>query len=435
MTRYASVPPPIPYIVSWNLTRRCNLACAHCYLDAVLRKTQARDELDIEESFAVVRQLAQTAPGAMLVLTGGEPLLRRDLAQLVKAAADSGLMPVVGTNGTLLDTSRAESLRDAGAAGAGISLDSSGPHFHDRLRGVSGAWAGARLGIAVARQAGLAVVLQTTVFEENRRDLPALADLAEREGALAFNVFFLVCTGRGVTQTDLASAAYEETLREIVRLQQAHPGLKIRARCAPYMRRLQGLHAGESGGGYADWSSACLAGRRYFRITPEGRVTPCPYIPAVVGDLRTQPLQQIWNEHPTLLSLRHELPGGKCGVCDFRYSCGGCRARALAQHGELLAEDSKCGYVAPPDRRPEALPETAQRPRVAWETDAQARLLRIPAFVRDRVKTLLEASAIGEGVEKITVEYLLKHRPPANLLDRLRASIGQRAGTGTIGSE
>lgn len=430
----AAAPPPLPCIISWNLTRRCNLACAHCYLDAVRRKTQARDELDTEESLAVIRQLAHTAPGAVLVLTGGEPLLRRDLTRLVKAASDDGLMPVVGTNGTLLDTAQAESLRTAGAAGAGISLDSSGPQFHDRLRGVPGAWSGARRGIALARQAGLEVAVQTTVFEENRDDLPALADLAEREGALAFNVFFLVCTGRGVTQTDLASVAYEETLREIVRLQQAHPGLKIRARCAPYMRRLQGLHAGESSGGYADWSSACLAGRRYFRITPQGRVTPCPYIPAVVGDLRTQSLQQIWNEHPTLHRLRNELPGGKCGVCDFRYSCGGCRARALAQHGELLAQDSKCDYVSPPDRRPEALPELARRPRVEWERDAQARLLRIPAFVRDRVKTLLEASAIDEGVDQITIEFMMNHRPSAGMLDRLRAPIGQRTGNRTIAS-
>lgn len=372
----------------------------------------------------------------MLVLTGGEPLLRRDLTQLVKAASDGGLMPVVGTNGTLLDRAQAESLRAAGAAGAGISLDSSGPQFHDRLRGASGAWSGARRGIAAAREAGLAVVLQTTIFEENRHDLSALADLAEREGALAFNVFFLVCTGRGVTQTDLESASYEETLREIVRLQQVHAGLKIRARCAPYMRRLQDLHVGEGGGGYADWSSACLAGRRYFRITPEGQVTPCPYIPEVVGDLRTQPLQQIWGGHPTLHSLRNGLPEGKCGVCDFRYSCGGCRARALAQHGRLLAEDSKCGYVAPPDRRAEALPAVAQRLRVAWEADAQARLLRIPAFVRDRARTLIEASAIHEGVEKITVEYLLKHRPPTNLLDRVRARIGRRSeGDTIVGSE
>ncbi|MBI2316062.1 MAG: radical SAM protein [Betaproteobacteria bacterium] len=310
MTRSGAASPPLPYIVSWNLTRRCNLACAHCYLDAVLRKTEARDELNTEESCAVIHQLARTAPGAMLVLTGGEPLLRRDLAKLVTAARDAGLLPVVGTNGTLLDTTCAESLRDAGAAGAGISLDSSEPHFHDRLRGVPGAWSGARRGIAAARATGLAVVLQTTVFEENRRELPALADSAEQAGAMAFNVFFLVCTGRGVTH---------------VQLQEKHPSLKIRARCAPYMRRLQGLHVGEAGGGYADWSSACLAGRRYFRITPQGRVTPCPYIPVVVGDLRTEPLEQIWSQHPVLISLRNELPGGKCGACDFRYSCGGSR--------------------------------------------------------------------------------------------------------------
>src|SRR3990170_3275134 len=130
----AAAPPPAPYVVSWNLTSRCNLVCAHCYLDAVQRKTQARDELDTEDALAVIRQLSQMAPGAMLVLTGGEPLLRSDLPRLVKAAADGDLMPVVGTNGTLLDAARAESLKDAGAAGVGISLDASAPAFHDRLR-------------------------------------------------------------------------------------------------------------------------------------------------------------------------------------------------------------------------------------------------------------------------------------------------------------
>lgn len=426
MTIPATAPPPAPYIVSWNLTSRCNLACAHCYLDAVQRKTQARDELDTEDALAVVGQLAQMAPGAMLVLTGGEPLLRSDLVRLVKAAADGGLMPVIGTNGTLLDAARAESLQDAGAAGAGISLDSPAPDFHDRLRGAPGAWVGARRGMAAARQAGLAIVVQATVFEENRHDLAALTDIAAQAGAMAFNVFFLVCTGRGVTQTDLTSAAYEEALREIVRLQDDHPGLKIRARCAPYMRRMQGLHAGERGGGYADWSSACLAGRRYFRITPQGRVTPCPYVPAEAGDLRSQSVQQIWAEHPMLLALRNESPGGKCGACDFRYGCGGCRARALAQHGDLLAEDPKCAYLPPSERAPEPPPEAAQRRRVDWERDAEARLLRVPAFVRGKVRALLEERAVSEGVDRITADFVMRHRPPSAVLDRLRARVGAR---------
>lgn len=424
MTRSAAAPPPIPYVVSWNLTRRCNLACAHCYLDAVQRKSQARDELNTEEACVVIRQLAQVAPGAMLVLTGGEPLLRRDLAQLVKAASDGGLMPVIGTNGTLLDAAQAGSLRDAGAAGVGISLDSSKPQFHDRLRGAPGTWAGARRGIEAARKAELAIVVQTTVFEENRRDLPALAAIAEQAGAMAFNVFFLVCTGRGVTQTDLSSACYEETLREIILLQRKHPDLKIRARCAPYMRRVQGLRAGECGHGYADWSSACLAGRHYFRITPHGRVTPCPYIPEVVGDLRKVSLQQIWSEHPVLLSLRERPPQGKCGVCDFRYGCGGCRARALTQHGDLMAEDSKCHYVKPTDRLPEAPPAPAARPTVRWEPEAEARLQRIPAFVRERVQAQLEEYAIHEGVDPITVAFVAAHRPPTFLFNRWQGTRG-----------
>lgn len=421
-----SAPQP-PCIVSWNLTSRCNLACAHCYLDAVQRKAPLRDELDTQEALAVIGQLSRLAPGAMLVLTGGEPLLRPDLAQLVGAAADAGLMPVVGTNGTLLDEARARTLGKAGVAGAGISLDSSTPAFHDRLRGRSGAFAGACRGIAAAREAGLAIVVQATVFEDNRRDLAALATLAVQAGAMAFNVFFLVCTGRGVTQTDLAPASYEDTLGEIVRLQQRYPGLRIRARCAPWMRRLQGLHVGESGGGYADWSSACLAGRRYLRITPQGRVTPCPYVPTAVGDLRTQSLKPIWADHPVLRALRNGLPGGKCGACDFRRSCGGCRARALAAHGDLLAEDPKCAYVPAPGRVPEAPAPTDVRPRVAWAPEATARLARVPAFLRGKLEARLEEHAASEGVERITVEFVARHRPPAAVLERLRAQTGSLA--------
>lgn len=426
----AMAPPPdapAPYIVSWNLTSRCNLVCAHCYLDAVQRKTQARDELDTDHALAVVGELSRMAPGAMLVLTGGEPLLRADLARLVNAAAGGGLLPVVGTNGTLLDAERAASLKEAGAAGVGISLDSATPGFHDRLRGAPGAWAGARRGIATARAAGLAVAVQATVFEENRGELARLAAIAAQAGAMAFNVFFLVCTGRGVTQTDLTSASYEETLHEIVRLQDRHGGLKVRARCAPYMRRLQGLHAGESGRGYADWSSACLAGRRYFRITPQGAVTPCPYIPAAVGDLKTQSLQAIWRGHPTLSALRNDLPGGKCGACDFRYGCGGCRARALAAFDDVMAEDPKCAYVRPPGRAPEAPPAAAERPGVAWTPDAEARLLRVPAFIRGKVRTMLEARAESEGANRITIEFVARHRPPVDVLDRLRARLDATA--------
>jgi len=401
-----------PTLISWNLTRRCNLACGHCYLDAVQRKSDCGDELSTTEAVPLVAEIAELAPGAMLVLTGGEPLLRRDLDDIVVVAADAGLMPVIGTNGLLLNEARAQRLRQAGAVGVGISLDSTAPEFHDRLRGMTGAWAGALAGMRAAREAGLALQLQTTLFVENRGDLEALADLAEELGAMALNLFFLVCTGRGVTQTDMPEPLYEETLRDIARLQRERPGLMIRARCAPYMRRLLNLHAGESAGGYAEWSSACLAGRRYLRITPHGEVTPCPYIPEAVGDLRQESLKDVWETSATLLRLRGELPGGKCGDCDFRFSCGGCRARAFAVASDLMAEDPKCSYIRPPG----AAPESPQRcepiaPGVIWAAEAQALLERIPGFVRSRVRARLEEAAVREAVRVISVEFIRDHRP------------------------
>lgn len=406
-----------PHLISWNLTRRCNLACGHCYLDAVQRKRDVGDELQLAEIAQVLDQIAEFAPGAMVVLTGGEPLLRRDLDDIVEHAAGRDLMPVIGTNGVLLTAARARRLRDAGAAGAGISLDSTTPAFHDRLRGQAGAWAGALAGMRAAREAGLGVLMQATLFEENRHQLPGFADLAAEVGAMALNFFFLVCTGRGVTQTDLSAEAYDASLREILALQAARPGLMIRARCAPYARRLLGLHAGESAGTYAEWSSACLAGRRYLRIGPRGEVTPCPYIPDADGSLRRQSLREIWETGASFVRLRDDLPAGKCGACDFRVSCGGCRARALATVGDLMAEDGKCGYRPPPDTRPEPLP-VRQAVDVAWSPDAQRLLERIPGFVRGRIRQGVEEKARAAGERAISVEFLQACRPAGTPFSR-----------------
>lgn len=402
-----------PEIISWNLTRLCNLACAHCYLDATQRRCEASDELDADEGRRVVRQLAELAPGAMLVLTGGEPLLRRDLPALVTEAARGGLLPVIGTNGTLLDRRRAEALSRAGAAGVGISVDSATPAFHDRLRGMPGAWSGALAAVRAARAAGLPVQLQATIFSENGDDLEAIADIAEREGALALHCFFLVCTGRGATQTDLSGEAYEAALARILRLQRDRRRLMVRVRCAPYVRRLLGLRAGEAAGEYDARSGACLAGKSYFRITAQGRVTACPYVPVEEGDVRCSTLRDIWMGATGLRRLREELPAGKCGDCDFRLSCGGCRARALAARGDLLAEDPKCAYHRPdhalPERRSSADESGAA---VSWSADASVLLARIPGFVRERVRRRLEQAAAREGTRVITPGFMRALRPP-----------------------
>lgn len=399
-----------PKLISWNLTRVCNLACGHCYLDAVQRRREAPDELTTEEALRIVDEIGALAPGAMLVLTGGEPLLRRDLDTLVAAAAARELMPVIGTNGTLLDARRAVALRSAGTVGVGISLDSITPAFHDRLRGQPGAWEKAVAGLRAAREAGLAVQVQTTLFRENLDGIEAITDFSEEIGALALNLFFLVCTGRGVTQTDLAGEEYEAALARIAALQKRRNGLMIRARCAPYVRRMLGLHAGDEQGGYASWSSACLAGRSYFRITPEGCVTACPYIPQAAGDLRAQPLAEVWETASDFRRLREELPQGKCGGCDYRVSCGGCRARALAASGDLMGEDVKCGYRPPQGAMPEARPVPIPT-AIQWTPEAQALLARIPGFVRARVRDRLEEAAAREAANEITLEFMRAHSP------------------------
>ncbi|MBI1906259.1 MAG: radical SAM protein [Rhodocyclales bacterium] len=399
-----------PTLISWNLTRRCNLACGHCYLDAVQRKSECADELNATEAARVVHEIAALAPGAMVVLTGGEPLLRADLPAIVERAARAGLMPVVGSNGVLLDARQAERLRDAGAVGVGISLDSAGPDFHDRLRGQTGAWQGALAGMGAARAAGLGVLMQTTLFEENRHELDALARLAGEIGAMALNFFFLVCTGRGVTQTDLSATTYARVLGEILALQDAHLQLMLRARCAPYARRMLGLHAGEGAGNFAAWSSACLAGRSYLRIGPQGDVTPCPYIPRPSGNVRAAALRAIWDDGDDFVRLRGQMPQGKCGRCDYRVSCGGCRARALATTGELLGEDAKCDYAPAVNAVPEPLPSPVAA-GVAWDGAARQMLARLPGFVRERVRASLEQKALAAGVQTITLAFMHAHRP------------------------
>lgn len=402
-------------LVSWNLTRACNLACGHCYLDAEQRRAQGPDEIGTDAALSIVGQIAEVAPGAMLVLTGGEPLLRGDLDTIVSAAAGSGLMPVIGTNGLRLTDKRAEALRSAGAVGVGISLDSVAPEFHDRLRGAPGAHSRALAGARAAGAAGLAVQLQTTLFAETVDGIEDMTALAESLGAMALHFFFLVCTGRGVNETDMPTALYETALHRILAVQERHPRLMVRARCAPYMRRLLRLKHGESRGGYTEASSACLAGRNYLRITPEGAVTPCPYIPEVVGDLKQAPLGDIWRASPTFHRLRSELPKGKCGDCDFRVSCGGCRARALASTGDLMANDGKCIYVRIEAAGPEPLPGAmAMGSGPFWTAEAEAMLSRIPGFVRDIVRRKVEQAAAGEGLALITLDYM-RARRPANL--------------------
>lgn len=403
-----------PQVVSWNLTQGCNLRCPHCYLAA---GRPAEDELTTEEGLELIDRLAE-AGTQLLILTGGEPLLRRDLCTLARHAADRGLMVVLGTNGTLIDGKTAKKLKESGVQGIGISLDSLAPAKHDAFRGLRGAWEKAICALKICVKQGLEVVVQTSVLPMNYEEIPQLIAFAYETGARAFNAYFLVCTGRGEQLTDITPQQYEALLNHLIDAQARYSdeqrGFLVRAKCAPHIQRLayerlnsqavqQSLAAMGAVGLLA--SVGCPAGTHYLRITPQGDVTPCPYLPVVLGNVRHSRLRQIWESSEVLQKLRTLELGGRCGACEFKQRCVGCRARAFALSGDLLGEDPWCTY-----QPGWADHKQAEGSHPVWTLEARARLEKIPSFIRGRVQEGLEAYARARDLHQITPELLAELR-------------------------
>jgi len=399
---------PPPYLVSWNLTSRCNLLCGHCYLDST--ELSGVDALSTAEALCITAEIAALAPGAMLVLTGGEPLLRPDIFDIIKEASSLGLSPVIGTNGTMLDDDICKRLAGSGIKGAGVSLDSTAPAFHDSFRGMDGAWKKTLDGIDSLKKAKIPFQLQFTITKENINEIDAAALFAIERGALSINYFFLVCTGRGQKTTGLAPAEYEGALEDIVRAQDKYGGkILVRARCAPHIVRVAEKLNPESP--LAKGATAgCVAAKGYLRISPEGSVTACPYIPVSADSpsvLKT-PLKDIWEKDLSFASLRAPILAGRCAECGYRDSCGGCRARALASKGNIFDEDPLCVYE--PEKDGKIISPRQAAP--AWSAQALSRLEKIPAFLRPMIKKGLERYAASKGIGTITPELMaeLRHK-------------------------
>jgi AdoMet-dependent heme synthase len=399
-------PVEAPFLVALNLTRRCNQACKHCYLDAGTRQDGTEGELSTDECKALIGDIASLGGETMIVLTGGEPLLRPDLDELARHAADMELMVVIGSNGMALDAKRVRRLKKAGVSGIGISLDSLDPAYHDAFRGVPGAWAHTMNAIDACRAEGLAYQLHFSVTDDNAHELESMIDFARRSEALVLNVFFLVCTGRGETVTNISAQVYDNVLRRVTLAAHQEPELLIRAKCAPHFKRMaieldpewpitlaQGYEAG-----------GCLAGSRYCRVTPLGEVTACPYIEDSVGSIRNQSFAEIWQSAPMFQQLRAPSPKGRCGECEYRKLCGGCRARPLARDGELMGEDFLCDYT--PKGEAVIEPMKAIGDTLNWTREAEERFARIPPFLRRMIRGRAEDYVRGEGRGVVTADDL-----------------------------
>jgi len=317
-------------------------------------------------------------------------------------------LPVLGTNGVLLTPSRARELVDCGLQGVGLSIDSLDAGKHDDFRGVPGAWRRTVSAIGTCQRLGLAVQIHTTATRANHVEIPELIEFAVDRGVDAFNLFFLVCTGRGQKMTDIGPARYEALLRLLATTQETYRGrMLIRARCAPHYLRLVHGHGAE----LAAATAGCMAGTEYLRVTPEADVTPCPYLPIVAGNLRVDSLASICESAPVLNELRSPKLTGRCGACEYGRVCGGCRARAFATTGDLMAEDPWCDYE-PGQLGPMALadlgPETAGEPE--WSEEARGRLDRVPVALRPVVERGVVAYARSKGLGRITPELMREMR-------------------------
>ena len=403
----------VPHVVAWNLTKRCNLECAHCYISAGPSESAAA-ELDTADCLAIVDQLLAVNPAPLLILSGGEPLLRRDLGEIAHYASANGATVVVGTNGTLLTDERIAALVDAGVRGVAVSVDSLRPSYHDNFRRGRGALAEVQDALARLRAARLDFIVQTTVTKGNRAELGALVAWAAEEGAVSFNCYFLVPTGRGAALSDLAPADYEAVLTDLARWERAYRGrMLVRAKCAPHFMRL--VHQTDPESPVLNYETRCPCGTQYCRITPDGKVTPCPYLPEVAGDLKSQRFADVWRSSPLFRRLREGTLQGKCGVCEYRALCGGCRARGFALEGDVLAADPSCSYEPTGDTAP-IEPARALRyggdfqPALAWTPAARERVARIPSFVRGVVMQRVEAWARRQGRREVTPELLAEVR-------------------------
>ncbi len=404
-----------------------------------------RGELTTAECRRVMDEIASVNPNVFLILTGGEPLLRRDIWDVAGYAADKKFTTVFGTNGVLLREREAKLMRQHGVLGASISLDSTDRVKHDAFRRLPGAWDAAVRATRVLGDEGLDFSLHMSVTDWNVKDVPAMIDLARDLGAKVLNFFFLVRTGRGRDLTDIDAAAYEEILTYLAKVpgagqgppsfvrrmlgmaEAAQPetfedpwstpigradGLLIRAKCAPHFRRILWELNPSSPllKNYAHGS--CPAGKYYCRITPEGDVTPCPYMPVSAGNLRATGFAELWRSAPVFGDLRDPKLGGRCGACEFSKVCGGCRCRAFATYGDYLAEDPACGYQ--PGAHGGAvveLPATltfglAVDYQLTWEPAARERLNAIPSFARGMVVKAVEAYARSRGESVITPALL-----------------------------
>ncbi|MBS3750923.1 MAG: radical SAM protein [Anaerolineales bacterium] len=373
MNQTQSYPPP--RLIFWETTAGCNLTCSHCRRITIADKLTPQD-LNTEESYQLIDQITDFAR-PILILSGGEPLIREDIFEIAHYAAEAGLIVALATNGTIIDDQMAQRIKDSGIRRVSVSFDGADASTHDALRG-EGSFQRALQGIHRLKEVKLPYQINTTITQHNAHQVKQTLRLAKRIGAVALHFFLLVPVGCGAEIADdqqISPETYEDVLNWLYKAEKTED-IELKATCAPHYFRVvnqrraeerkQGLNektppsyhrqthaggspsAGHPGNRHAmnAMTKGCLAGTGVCFVSHQGEVFPCGYLPLGAGNIREQPLEQIWNASPLFAQLRDpDLLEGKCGRCEFKRVCGGCRARAYGATGNFLGEEPFCSYI------------------------------------------------------------------------------------------
>lgn len=341
---------PACRLVAWEITKSCNLACKHCRAEA--HPEPYSGELDTAQAKALLDTFPHVGK-PIVIFTGGEPMLRPDVYELVAYAKALGLICAFAPNGTLITKEAAQKLRECGVDRCSISIDGSTAGAHDLFRGVAGAFDASLQGIAHLKEAGVPFQINTTVTRDNIHSFKEIFNLCENLGAAAWHIFLLVPTGRGATLQDqiISAQEYEEVLHWFYDFRKT-TSMQLKATCAPHYYRIMRQRAKEEGVrvnpvnfGMDAMSRGCLGGTGFCFISHTGQVQPCGYLPLNCGNVLETPFPEIWRKSQVFQDLRRqEQYSGKCGVCEYHKVCGGCRARAYSMSGDFLAEEPLCQY-------------------------------------------------------------------------------------------
>jgi radical SAM protein with 4Fe4S-binding SPASM domain len=347
-----------PFLVVWNFTYKCNLKCKHCYSNS---GAETKTELSTEEALKVVDQIADFG-ATSLAFSGGEPLMRKDFFEIARHAVDRGLYISLATNGTLLTEENVKKLKETGVHYVEVSVDGANAKTHDFFRGKDGAFEQTMQGLKNCLDKKICTCIAITGTKNNLKEIPAVLEMAENMGIDRFTLFNFVPTGRGkeIVEADPSPKEREEILRFMnEKLSEDHkiailsttPQLaRVALQCSVTqddlvlpLAHMEAAKVSSRARALADFIGGCGAGRFYCAISPEGKVQPCVFMPLVIGDLKTEKIEDIWVNSPVLQDLRdRQKLKGRCGKCEYKYVCGGCRARALAYHDDYMMSDPGC---------------------------------------------------------------------------------------------